>query len=47
MLLTEFLLSDQEGKDVLTCSGDEFKNELVLPKYVTHVVQTRLGYLCY
>lgn len=47
MLLTDFLLSDQEGKDALTCPGGGFKDELVLPEYVTHVVQTRLGYLCY
>lgn len=43
MLLREFLLSDQEGKDAFKCSADGPKNELVLPEYVTHVVQPRLG----
>lgn len=41
MPLTEMLLSDQEGEDALKCSGDGSKNELILPEYVTLIVQTR------
>lgn len=35
MSLTEFLLSDQEGRDAFECSEDGSKNELILPEYVT------------